>query len=306
VRTWLLTSALTLTALLGATKALAQECQTDADCARGLICESAGMSGCPGSACAPGEECPEPPPCGPVELRACQPGPCASDADCGAGLVCYTHEDEICSGGAPCAPGSDCSTIPPETCTTTSEQICVPRYLLPCAQDIDCGEGFRCVEEQICGCSGSAPASPPDGGPVVEPEPPVCECTPSGTLACELIVTACSTAADCPDQWSCEPNPEGSCSRAADGTTSCEPADPALLCVPPYAELGRGIGASGEDNDFLPGSGAPTSSPESGSAPPPSSDGGCRLSAGRSGGGALGLALAAAVALLAQRRRRVA
>ena len=110
--------------------ALAQgECQADADCADGLLCEVVGGSSCGSpAACAPGEECSPAPPCETEELFGCVPGPCASDADCAEGLSCLTESWDDCAAVA-CAPGQEC---PQPECEPRSESFCVPTWLEHC------------------------------------------------------------------------------------------------------------------------------------------------------------------------------
>ncbi|MCC7541391.1 MAG: hypothetical protein IT379_34560 [Deltaproteobacteria bacterium] len=206
------------------------ECATDADCDAGFVCEVVGGSTCAAPGCAPGEECPPPPPCEPEEFRGCVPAPCATDADCGGDLVCLEVGYTECSGGAgapACAPGEECPPPPPPeepTCTEHVDRYCGPRYAAPCAVDADCGDGFTCVAAEICTCSAPTPSDPPtpptpggegdgggeDGGtPMPPPDapPPVdpeCDCAPSDTRYCEPVRVECATASDCPDSWSCE------------------------------------------------------------------------------------------------------
>jgi MYXO-CTERM domain-containing protein len=84
---------------------------------------------------------------------------------------------------------------------------------------------------------------------------------------CQVIEQACEADSDCPERWTCEENPEGVCWAGPDGAMGCEPADPPLLCRPPYYDLG-GYPVRGEDD----ASGNPsTGTPTTGGAVPPES-----------------------------------
>ena len=176
------------------------ECETDADCPTGMLCEEAGLMSSsvatPGCVCPEGEpdcDCDDGdpmPPSEPETYYACVPAPCETDADCDGGLVCVTQTWDECGpigvpGGAPmrpdcdpddpeCKPGADSGDegmggsegFAPEEgdCETVSESYCMPPYLAPCEADEDCGEGFSCVEEESCGCEDVAVSSDSDSG----------------------------------------------------------------------------------------------------------------------------------------------
>lgn len=223
-------------------------CATNADCDRGFECKVVGGGACPGYVCPENQPCPPPPPCEPVEIRDCVPGSCAVDADCADGMVCFASTNSICTGTATpaCPPDVKCNIPPPEppTCTTTTEHLCVPRYLLPCNEASDCGAGFNCVPDpESCWCNGSMgggtpgtepspptpapmPTSSSSGGgtdpmpppastaPVPMPEPAPsgggdCGCTPSTTKHCAPQVTDCTANAQCPTGWLCKPASTG-------------------------------------------------------------------------------------------------
>lgn len=220
-------------------------CTTNAECDHGFECKVVASSTCAGVACPDnGEPCPPPPPCDPVEIRDCVPGSCAVDADCAAGMVCFESTTSMCTGTATpaCPPDVKCDVPPPEppTCTTTTEHLCVPRYLLPCNEAADCGTGFNCVPDpDSCWCSGSSgggtpgteplpgvPAPMPtpvptgsSGGTDPAPAPtmttplpaptgtapePMCGCTPSTTKHCAPQVTDCTDTSQCPSGWLCK------------------------------------------------------------------------------------------------------
>jgi len=258
MRTWTWLSCTVAVPLLGmfASRAAAQDCTADSDCAKSYTCEVVATSGC-GYACPEGADPCEPPPdfmCDTMEYKACQPGPCTSDADCEDGMVCWEQDSYDCPPAtqADCPPGSDCPTPKPVDCTPTKLSTCVPKYVPPCTEDADCGDGFKCVEQQSVSCSGgsatpamgggSSPSDPAAAGaPAPEPTPPVepqCTSTPSGAFYCEAQQVACETDSDCATGWSCGDNP----SRPVCSGTSTEPApapgapqDAGVDAVPPPA-----------------------------------------------------------------------
>jgi len=161
-----------------------------------------------------------------------------------------------------------------------------------------------------------APAPPADGERV-PPEDgasdPICECVPSGEKSCRVIEQACTADADCPSGWTCADNPEGVCWSRPGGDTGCTPADPAKICFPPYANVGRD-GGGGVSLDESAGPGVPGTT--AGNAAPPRAPGefgttsraaGCSMApASQSGGGHALVALfgVALSASLLRRRRR--
>jgi hypothetical protein len=274
-----------------------------------------------GVACAPGEKCAE---AVPTTFEYCAPLACSNDADCAADMVCYTETEQACPDAPPCAAGADCIAPADGACTAVTRSACVPRYVPPCESADDCGAGFTC-EAAGCGCSagssgtgGSNPADPGSGGS--EPAPsdggaapqdlvaPDCGCPADPEKNCRLTVTACSADGDCPSGFTCEENPQTSCSQSSDGQSSCEPATPARLCAPPYTELVGGVGAGiGEDASGTPthandpkggatdeGSNAATTDPDA-AAHESTSDGCSVTRAPRQGAGAFGLAALAAL-----------
>lgn len=277
-----LTATATVLSLLGYASAAAaateSTCETDADCGKGMTCEVVGGGECPAIdiACDPDGKCPEPEPCEAIEERACVPGAaCESDADCGEGMVCYTHTEERCSGGAPaakpCPSDVDCGDPEPpveEVCTTETEQLCVPKYMLPCTVAADCGAGFECVEEQSCSCGGSAGtggASMPDSsgggeGDSFAPLPPEeesgCSCEPSGRSVCEPQQESCTDDSDCPADWTCEDFgtvSSGPCASSSNGAedVACDPVETVThdyRCAAPSHYGGRGVAEDSSEN----------------------------------------------------------
>jgi len=261
---------------------------------------------CPAIACT-GKDCPTTT-CDTV-VQECSPLPCSSDSDCADGMACHTQTVENCDTAPPCAAGQDCAATD-TTCQPVTYSACVPQYVLPCQADADCGVGFTCVEEQDCACAGSSgsgtassgssgssggeptpaadggaapdpadagsadPALPPDPAPPPDqlPVPPSdgCTCTPSGTMACNLKVIACSVDQGCPTGWTCGENPNGVCFVSSDGTTGCS-ADPPLICLPPYYDLSVGIGRGADTSSTGTGTvgGGTAGAPSTGNPEPP-------------------------------------
>jgi hypothetical protein len=231
---------------LDAGRAAAQECEDDGDCAAGLICKSYGAESCarPAIDCAEGEDCPEPAPCEPMEVKACDLPSCEGDDDCPSGTVCHSVTYEQCTetggGEAPACPeGEDCPESEQPVCDTPeckeamraeceevmTEPMCTPTWQLPCTEDADCGAGFTCEEILQGSCSGSAGSAgaptPSDGAdgdpgdgadpmPAPPEERPEPECTtePTGQFYCKPTVTECTSDDDCEEGWACGENPD--------------------------------------------------------------------------------------------------
>lgn len=288
--------------LASSASAQSSTCGSDADCERGYRCDGIGFVDCAVPPCPVGEKCPVlEEGCG--ELKACVPGAtCDSDADCGSAMICYEHTRTSCTGGSraePCAAGDDdCATpepVAPE-CEELSEKGCLPRYAAPCRNDRDCGGGFRCVEQQSCGCSGSpgrdAPPATDTGTSSGSSDEATaaedCSCEPSGIFHCESLVDVCAVDSDCPADWTCEDHGVvSSCStrpEAQPGAPSdlpvCDSPEPVVThdfrCTPP-AFSGYGGAARGSADDFENGPEA-SDAASSGSG---TSDGGCAISGGR-------------------------
>lgn len=203
-------------------------------------------------------------------------------------------------GGAPDGSGTGTETDPVAECTTETYSYCAPRWMGPCETAADCGDGFTCEPEVSCACSGSSggeippdagtgssgggssgsssgssgspgssevPSPDPDGSDTPSPdgsgvtEDP-CACEPTGTNYCALPSepTACSSAADCPTDWSCEELSMGdvACSVNPDGTTDCPEPSTSFYCLPPYwreaiAAADAGAAYTGSRNDALGG-----------------------------------------------------
>jgi len=295
-------------ALGWAVPASAQECADDAGCPKGFTCEVSESTACVDVACPEGDDSCEAreAECTVEEYRSCVSIDCSADSDCADGMVCETIQHERCSTpGAPADPGgaepapddapdSDdgADPAPPESsCEVEERNYCVPRYVLPCEADADCGPGFTCAASEVCACSGggSSSGSSTTGGSAGMPEPPddagdaerpaeplpegeddgvdgtdeSCVCEP-GPLSCQLVITECAASSDCPSGMTCEDNPEGSCSVSSDGEEECV-TDPEKICLPPYIDLvgGSGIATDVEEDRGSSGSGeGPIDDPE--------------------------------------------
>jgi len=276
--------------------AVPDACTTNADCSAGMVCYAYTYEECSGeaSACAPGQDCPPPPPpeCTTHSESACIPQyvlPCQTAADCGAGFECKPEEICQCSGGGGTPPPSD-------------------------------------------GADGAGGA-PDEPAPEPFPEPS-CSCEPTGTNYCAIIEKACENDAECPADWTCGNNPEGVvCGGAAEpaepgGTPvppDCGSTEPEKVCLPPYAEtvigVSRGDSESGGGSDVPVlagddnagsqaglGEGAPADPTTSSGGPDLGADdgsdkGGCSVG-GPSSSSAAWLSLLGLAALLRGRRRR--
>jgi hypothetical protein len=312
-------------------------------CPMGFECTVVGASGCgaaaPAPTCPPGETCepaPLPEPCTTTEIKACTPARCMSDADCAEGMVCHTSTSTCPSTDCACPSDvPDCKCDPLPACEPETISMCTPRYVLPCEAAVDCGEGFRCEEQQSCGCSGSAggaegrPAPDADFAPLppenaggqssgeapaepTDPLPPDCSCEPSGVFACVPQEIVCDDASDCPTGWICQQEVQAEAPACAGaGCPAPQPLPPArYLCQPEYYGGGGGIdNGSGIPASGGPGAGNGTSNPEA--APNPNTNSGeesresaaCQMGHAPASSGVLSL-LAVLGALLGLKRRR--
>lgn len=260
----------------------AQTCDADSDCPKGFDCEVTAVSGCTAPAPAPEPAGTRPacdagacaadagapamrPACETKEYRSCVPGECKADSDCASGMVCHERRIGTCqSAPTPaCAPGFKCPDFVPPMCTETVEHVCIPRYVLPCQQAADCGDGFTCEAHERCGCAGStgsagaaAPVpSTPASGPTPTPSadagiadfrapdpqppaaqplpPPDCKCEPTPEKYCKVIERACRADVECPANFYCQ--------QSAPATN---PATPAIECDVPAGQGDAGVCAA--------------------------------------------------------------
>jgi len=292
---------------------LGATCETTADCGDGLECAVVGGSDC---ACAAGTDCGG---CEATETKACVPGPCASDADCGDGYVCASFEVP-CAGATPepaCPPDASCpepqSGGADRDCQPESRSVCAPRWVLPCADDAACGDGFTCTLEESCSCAGSSgsdvpPSDPDDASDPAPPDEDDCTCEPGTTKWCQANTITCDDDAQCPDGWSClrGDTTTETCAAPAGGEPECAPSEPADddtsgTCAPPGASYG------GDSRDVGQELGIPTDAAFDGSneTPHTPTDGTPSAASGGCGGadGALGFALVGLALALVTRRR---
>lgn len=232
------------------------ECTTDADCDAGESCVTVTTD------CAP---CLEEDPdcsCDDESFSYCEAGPppsCDDSGSCPGDLVCVTYSFEECSGGGAvpvCAPDENCDVPdedPEESCTSSTESLCVPKYVAPCQVDTDCGSGFTCEAVEICQCSAGSP--PSDGtdsggegdGEDREPTPDEdCSCAPTGDMYCQIIEVACDTDSDCAQDLVCEDFSRPTvCEVTPDGDETCDTQEDVddAYCVPEdFDEWGYGDG----------------------------------------------------------------
>ena len=255
MKTSSLLSLLVLAAAMSAGAAAhATDCTSDADCARGEVCSyTDGATPC----------IPEDPTCGTATSGICTSvsisGDCATDADCPDGLACEEVGGSVCSSPA-CPPGEPCPE--PTPCEPTIFYGCVAPPPPPCNADSDCGDGLACIIESYEVCSGGgfgAPEPMPGGefpgapdGSGTGTEPPVDCTTETYSYCAPRWMGPCTTAADCGDGFTCEP--ELSCYCSGSGGTD----------VPPdtgtgSSDGGSSGGSSGSDGSDSPGSDSPGS-----------------------------------------------
>src|ERR1019366_6595851 len=320
-------------------------CAKDADCVKGFIGQTSQLEACPDIACAPNEAC-DPPPCTSTSVSECVPGPCTADGNCAAGMACIAQAVNCATPAAPpCAAGQTCPPGPAVDAGACGSPVkqCIPRYDLPCQASADCGEGFPCLADTECGCAGSAgtgssptpstspsaggtpdqPASAADAGTTsTTPSPapsPMCSCTTLATSHCSVNVIQCTTASDCPAQWSClqPPTAVSGCavSDTADGSTTCTPIAPPpvqSVCEPPYLNVGsdQGFGSETSGSGSAPPlasggpSGAGSNTGAGGSTAGPENTAGCQMGPGPADVSVAGWAGLFGLAAFARRRSR--
>jgi hypothetical protein len=299
-------------------------CNTDSDCATGMVCYADSYENCPAPA--------------PTPLPSCPP-----NADCAV---------PVTSAACPPDAGADCASPAPDAgaCTTAVVKSCVPRYDLPCKVSSDCGDGFTCVPDTETTCSGSGfagsagPGSATTGGGVVSSpptttsppptaidastDPPSCTTTTLTTSSCQANQIACTTNSDCPSTWTCVAEPQAVSNGCAGPIQTLDSGTPPpvcgggspppaqMLCQPPYTNS-PGVGfASGATNGggatvpptAGPGSGADpagkSAAPGAASSPPPGDTAGCQVAAPGTGGGSASLLVLLGLSALGRSSRR--
>jgi MYXO-CTERM domain-containing protein len=264
-----------IAAVFAPSRAAAQQCTTDAECADGFAC----IKGWSAPGCEdPSAGCPSPEPVE-SELGWCERKPisCTTDADCPDFMACMDEDTPCWSSSS--GDESDCIEPDPanRSCRATE---------LTCATTADCPSSFECL-------SVPEPCPMYDCAPGTDCEPVDCNQTQN---VCQPEQIACSTNADCPSAWSCEDVGTTDCETSPSGMGGSGPdcASPAVLaCVP------TGFSSTGSGKPE--GTNATTSSPQSSSR-----SGGCAVRASRhsDSGGGLALIAAAGAALAFARRRR--
>jgi len=301
--------------------ALSAWAECDPACPEGFVCEEF-STGCPAIDvyCPAGQDC-EPQECEPTTETACTPAPCTTDDDCGTDLVCLETETMACTA-VDCAPDEECEVEEPQ-CEPQIERFCAPRWVGPCETAADCGEGFDCVAEESCWCSGSSPAYDPDEDPgdsaPATPDEPNCGCGPTGEMMCQAQEIDCSSGDDaCPEAWNCIDNPNGVCTASTDGTSECFTDGPERVCAPPYYDLldgGATYGAHESDQvlaantdpaarDELGQDDADATGTEQAADDSSESGGGCSVTTGSPAASGWLLALLTLVPVARRRRRR--
>jgi MYXO-CTERM domain-containing protein len=309
----------------------ARTCEQDGDCPEHFSCEVTGAIECPPARpCPEGEACDQPADCQPTDYRECVSPRCEDDGDCPGDMVCHEQTVTQCSGSTPgCDPAGECPTpVDAGTpgCTESTSRTCVPRYVPPCIEDSDCGDGFSCDEELLSMCSGGGTgtggaASTLDGGRANPPESQTnCSTMPTGRFHCVLQPIACTDDGDCPDRFSCEDDPnqascavarpaagDGAGDSAGDGDDGCPDAGPRKkTCLPPYYDLGGGDRGGQQTGSSETGGDASTAQPPSSQTVRKKDSSGCAVSPGDHGGLTQHAALFAllGIALRARSRRR--
>jgi len=257
-------------------------CEKDADCGDDLVCVTVSYDACPPIAmpdCAPGVECPLPPPveCEPVSESFCAPryvGPCEVDSDCGDRFTCAEAEECFCSGssGGGSMGGEPLPPPPPD------------------------GDG-----------GGEEDPPPMDEGDTS------CGCEPSGTFYCKPDEISCAADGECPDGWSCllSMAPVACTIDSESGISYCDdpPDTTDGFCAPPYWDEGFGVSrgestppalsvAAGSDDAQATG----FAEAGGGGAEAGASGGGCQAVPGTAQG-LLGLPWLAGIFLFLRRRR---
>lgn len=256
-RNWLISVATLALGLALSTSAWAESCETDSDCPEGMACA---MSTCP--PCESGTECPacdgecvdasgwDETPSIVTNIS------CETDADCPSSFSCETMELPCATGGGwadcacpecdpsmPSCPPCDCDEeeepSEPVSCESETVTTCV-FTMAECEEDSDCGDGWTCQVSEACYGGGSAGCDCGCVCPSCEPgqECPACDCEEECDCEddpadfeeqCEVIgawcapkEVECTSASDCPADWTCE---EVASSSTSSGGVACACAD---------------------------------------------------------------------------------
>lgn len=306
--------------------ASAQEACGDTTCGQGYVCQREEVEICPAMTCAPESDCDVQLQCGTAVREYCSPAPCTNDEQCGDGMVCHTTTYDTCEGAATaqCPQGMDCGdTADDVSCTQRTTSECTPTWQLPCTSDESCGEGFSCVERELCTCSaqpGASAAEPGAAMDVAGDAAPVvpdadCNCLPSGQFHCVMNYIECELDSQCPDGWTCHVSSSGGCWRDSEGNHGCDITE-TRQCLPQAYDTAVGSSTDMTGRAVRPPQGsseAALGNADSDSLQGTSqqaSGGGCSLVAsdsrrGASGGVVALLALALALGAVLRRRQNV-
>lgn len=234
----------------------AQTCASDADCRKGLRCQSAAGTTTPVATCtADSGSCKAGDPTV-IVVMTCQAAPCGTDDDCGTDMVCHQQVSTTCTGSTPvaikCDPNTACDAGEPVPviCTDTMTSLCAYRWEMPCSADADCGDGFTCKPSTYGTCTGSGgTATPTSGGAsagagggtgsTAAPVPPpnlvdggvTCTVVSSYPGSCQAKPVACTAATDCPSGWTCSLSTGGIGIGAPTGAPT--PIDGGVVVPPP-------------------------------------------------------------------------
>jgi hypothetical protein len=226
-----------------AARAQYSQCESDADCGAGYVCNEGSFESCDGGwTCDDEGNCTEVPgECTTYESNWCSNATCEADADCPSYMACQTQTTWVCdvsAGGAGGAAGGVAGAAgtfagmagigggagEPSCHEEPAPSLCIARHQLPCEEASDCGGGFDCVESYYYECSGGGAggsagaagmvagaggaggvAGGMTGGSGGSDEPWECHQVPSGTFYCSLQNLPCESDAECAEGLSCEP-----------------------------------------------------------------------------------------------------
>lgn len=204
-------------------RARAQECEADGDCASGFECTGRKQLRCNGgrrcgeggsSSADPAAPWPnggvagcaaDPFICELYTVRDCKRPACDSDDDCAPGLSCVARTEHRCPGVDPCPDETSCPVDPFATCAFVETGSCQPPTQTDCFTDADCPSDYECEVTGIScgGCgAGAGGAGGWGGARAAQGE---CPCRDIGL--CALRELPCDGDAACSAPLTCEPNP---------------------------------------------------------------------------------------------------